>query len=99
MLRPDRIAELMAAYQAGDSTYVLARSSGAKRETISKHLEQAGVAQRSGRDVERHRTDSPAEIRTWARANGYKVSDRGRIPAVVKWACAHSSCRSAQIEL
>ena len=28
--------------------------------------------------------DRNTEIREWARSNGYKVSDRGRIPAEVK---------------
>ncbi|WOQ15581.1 histone-like nucleoid-structuring protein Lsr2 [Raineyella sp. W15-4] len=34
---------------------------------------------------------SPAKIRDWARANGYQVGDRGRIPAPIKkaWAVAN----------
>lgn len=31
---------------------------------------------------------SPAEVRAWARENGYEVSERGRVPAVVTQAFA-----------
>ncbi|MGA5069207.1 Lsr2 family DNA-binding protein [Streptomyces exfoliatus] len=43
--------------------------------------------QPSGRPV------STDEIRTWARANGYEVNDRGRIPATITdaWKQAHST--------
>jgi hypothetical protein len=37
------------------------------------------------------RGTSPSDIREWARANGWKVSDRGRVPADVRaaYAAAH----------
>ncbi len=38
--------------------------------------EPAGPSRRSGSDL--------AEVRAWARSNGYKVSDRGRIAAEVQ---------------
>ncbi|MBK7822600.1 MAG: Lsr2 family protein [Tessaracoccus sp.] len=37
----------------------------------------------SGRKAARSPKGGLAEIRTWARDNGYEVSDRGRIPANV----------------
>jgi hypothetical protein len=42
----------------------------------------------------RRRSDgkpSPGDIRTWARENGYSLSDRGRVPAEVRdaYAAAH----------
>jgi len=37
------------------------------------------VSRRSGRDG----SSETAQIREWAKANGHKVSDRGRIPAPV----------------
>jgi len=30
-----------------------------------------------------HVTASPAAVRAWARANGYEVGDRGRLPATM----------------
>jgi hypothetical protein len=87
-LRPDQVAELVAAYHAGDSTYVLARRYGGKRETVSKHLEQAGVARRGGGARRDPSLSDPAAIREWARQNGYQVTDRGRIPAAVTRAWA-----------
>ncbi len=45
-LREDEVAALVAAYKAGDSTYVLARRYGVGRETVSRHLEHAGIFRR-----------------------------------------------------
>lgn len=42
---------------------------------------RGGAARRSG---SRASGGKNTEIREWARANGYSVSDRGRIPAEVK---------------
>lgn len=42
----EQARELVEAYLAGDSTYVLARRFGIHRETVSGHLERAGVARR-----------------------------------------------------
>lgn len=44
---------------------------------------RAAGARRSSGDAALSRSES-AKIREWARENGYKVSDRGRIPAEVK---------------
>lgn len=43
---------------------------------------RSGAARRGG--TPRSAGGKNAEIREWARANGYTVSDRGRIPAEVK---------------
>ncbi len=40
-------------------------------------------AQRAGRGVRRVTRHDQSDIRAWARAQGIKVSDRGRIPADV----------------
>jgi hypothetical protein len=45
-LRDEQVAALVAAYQAGDSTYDLARRYGIRRETVTRHLERAGVPRR-----------------------------------------------------
>ena len=48
---------------------------------MAKYVEVAKVVN-SGKSS-RSRTEDPAKVREWARANGYEVSDRGRIPANV----------------
>ncbi|MDX6368400.1 MAG: hypothetical protein QOK30_3476 [Nocardioidaceae bacterium] len=51
--------------------YVAAgRRSGGSRASAAKHRTQVGTSAR--------------EIRDWARSNGHKVPDRGRIPADVR---------------
>ncbi|HET9059016.1 MAG TPA: Lsr2 family protein [Acidimicrobiales bacterium] len=44
----------------------------------------AGRAPRASRSAAAPRGESQAEIREWARAQGYAVGDRGRIPAEVR---------------
>lgn len=39
---------------------------------------------RRGGGVRGRRASSASDIRTWARENGYEVSDRGRVPAEVR---------------
>ncbi|WP_405899155.1 Lsr2 family protein [Streptomyces sp. NBC_00727] len=34
-------------------------------------------------------------VRVWARANGYVVNERGRIPAMIREACAKEQPRTA----
>jgi hypothetical protein len=50
------------------------------------HARRVGGRARVGRRTTGSRSPSgeSAAIREWARANGYKVNDRGRIPADVK---------------
>lgn len=50
------------------------------------HARRVGGRGRTGRRTGAARTSSgeSAQIREWAKANGYKVNDRGRIPAEVK---------------
>lgn len=50
---------------------------GAARKVTSRGSQRSrGASRRSGSDAER--------IRAWARENGHKVSDRGRIPQAVR---------------
>lgn len=51
---PDQqVRELVEAYRAGDSTYVLARRFGMHRQTVTRHLRRAGVVRRQGATAER----------------------------------------------
>lgn len=50
-----------------------------KARVVTRSAKRRGAAKRSAR-----RNNS--EIREWARANGYEVSERGRVPAEVKMA-------------
>jgi hypothetical protein len=61
----------------------------ALREAFSKYLEagtrKAGRKQPGKRGIGKPKSgSSPAEIRDWAKANGYDVPHRGRIPAEVR---------------
>jgi hypothetical protein len=55
------------------------------RETLKPYVEAGRPVAKAAKAPRRavSRGVSPAEIRTWARANGYKVNERGRIPADV----------------
>jgi Lsr2 len=59
------------------------------RELQDKFGEYTGKARRAGTSARRRRSRSgpgrerSAEIRAWARGEGHKVSERGRIPATV----------------
>ncbi len=67
------------------------KNAAALRSALSKYVEQARKAGRSGAraGAPRGRGQAPidreqaAAIRSWARKNGHDVSDRGRIPAGV----------------
>ena len=52
----------------------------------------AGRAARAARPAAAPRGESQAEIREWARAQGYAVGDRGRIPGEVR--AAYDSAQS-----
>jgi lambda repressor-like predicted transcriptional regulator len=45
-LPPDEVEQVVAAYEAGASVYVLADTFGIHRHTVSAHLHQAGVTMR-----------------------------------------------------
>lgn len=48
------------------------------------HARREGSRQRRSRGSSAGRGTAAAEIRAWARANGFKVPDRGRVAADVK---------------
>lgn len=50
------------------------------REALRPWLDVARRAPVPRRRPTRNRSDSNAAVRAWARANGHKVSDRGRVP-------------------
>jgi hypothetical protein len=51
---------------------------GAARRSSGGRGSRKGSRSRGGSGT------NPSQIREWARANGYQVSDRGRVPADVK---------------
>ncbi|MBA2698542.1 MAG: Lsr2 family protein [Nocardioidaceae bacterium] len=58
------------------------------RESMAKYI---GVSRRGGRGAGARRSrrsksggPSPSDVRDWARANGFVVSDRGRVSAEVR---------------
>jgi hypothetical protein len=61
-----------------------AEHTSALREALGKYLEQArkagGTARRPGRGPQRARQDTTA-VREWAKVQGFKVAERGRVPA------------------
>jgi hypothetical protein len=61
------------------------KNAKALRDALAKYV---AAARRSGRGGKaRSRTQlgtSAREVRDWARSNGYKVPDRGRIPSEVR---------------
>lgn len=67
------------------------------RRPSPKASRTAAAGARAGRSARKSRRDSNSnsntDIRAWARENGFKVSDRGRVPAAVMTAYrdAHAS--------
>ncbi|KGM10768.1 histone-like nucleoid-structuring protein Lsr2 [Cellulomonas bogoriensis] len=64
-----------------------AENATALREAFASwvgHARRVGGRQRRGAARGRSAGGDSAAVREWARANGYTVSDRGRIPAEVK---------------
>ena len=63
------------------------KNAAALRDALARYV---GAARRAGgrsrRGAKRHTQVGPSarEIRDWARSNGHKVPDRGRIPADVR---------------
>lgn len=56
------------------------------RETLSVYIangRRASAAGRSGRRGSRADREQTAAIRAWARANGFAIGDKGRIPTMV----------------
>ena len=62
-----------------------AKNAKAMRTALSRYLD---AARRSGPTRQRYRraqiAPSAAEVRDWARSNGYQVPERGRIPQDVR---------------
>jgi hypothetical protein len=56
----------------------------------------AGRATRASRPAAAPRGESQAEIREWARAQGYAVGDRGRIPGEVRTAYEAAQSKGAR---
>ena len=52
------------------------------RDVLARYIGAARPVARTGRRKSGSSNNTPA-IRSWAQANGYNVSDRGRIPADV----------------
>ena len=48
---------------------------------VSAARPAAGAPRTTRRSSSKALGESPAEVREWARANGYQVNERGRIPA------------------
>ncbi len=71
-------------------------NAGKLREALAPwvgHARRAGGRRATGRRGRSTRSGSgdAAKIREWARANGYTVSDRGRIPAEITEAYAKAN--------
>jgi hypothetical protein len=66
-----------------------AKNAGKMRDAFAQYVGQArrvggrAAGSRGGRGRRRGADNRTAEIREWARANGHKVNERGRIPATV----------------
>ena len=69
-----------------------AKNAGKLRDAFAQYVGQArrvGARSAGGRSIGRGRArraggdNRTAEIREWARSNGHKVNERGRIPATV----------------
>ena len=50
---------------------------------LEKARKQTGAKPTRGATTGRARSDEPVKARAWARANGIKVEDRGRVPQIV----------------
>lgn len=67
------------------------QNAAALRDALAPYIQagrKLGGAASSKRPASRR--DDLAEVRAWARENGYTVSDRGRVPAEVE--AAHDAC-------
>ena len=66
-----------------------AKNAGALRKALQPYIAAGRPIKGSRRPVVRFRLGSDTRtIKEWARANGYRVSDRGRIPNAVREADA-----------
>lgn len=64
-----------------------AKNAAALRDALAGYIGHARkVTATRGRKTKSSSTSGPsaAELREWARSNGYEVSDRGRVPAEVR---------------
>ena len=62
------------------------RHAAALRAALGPYVEAGGpIKNRRGRRVTRTTLDADARtVKEWARANGYEVNDRGRVPAHIR---------------
>jgi len=72
------------AYEIDLTTANAARLRDALAPWVGSGRRVGGRARTARRGAGRSSGGRNTEIREWARSNGYKVSDRGRIPAEVK---------------
>ena len=76
----------------GDTGYEIDMSD-AHRDELLRALEPYITAARKTPTTARRRTATSstgaAEVRAWARANGYQVTDRGRVPETIQQAYAN----------
>jgi len=71
-----------------------AKNAGALRDSLAKYVAEArrvGVRRRTGRKTAGGGSTDASTIREWAKANGWQVSDRGRVSAEIReaYAAAH----------
>lgn len=71
-----------------------AKNAGALRDSLAKYVAEArrvGGRRRTGRKTAGGGSTDASTIREWAKANGWQVSDRGRVSAEIReaYAAAH----------
>lgn len=74
------------------ATYIAhARRAGRASTRAASANGSAGTPARRPRSTTRTDREQTAQIREWARSNGYKVGEKGRIPADIlsAWEAAH----------
>jgi hypothetical protein len=74
------------------ATYIAhARRAGRNGVRNANGNSSAGTPNRRGRSSARADREQTAQIREWARSNGYKIGEKGRIPADIlsAWESAH----------
>ena len=64
-----------------------AKNAAALRDAMSKyvgHGRKLTASRRGRKSTSSHSTHTAREMRDWARSNGYKVTDRGRVPSEIR---------------
>jgi len=63
------------------------KNAGKRRDDLAAwvgHARRSGGRKKTSRAGSSRSSSDASKIRTWARENGFEVSDRGRVPAEVK---------------